>query len=119
MEFHKDLCPENISTVRGLIDGTFKSEFNDNKNREYIFYFTSTKHLDLIVTNGKFTKTEDLVILSMLLGQNTTRTSTFSMGSNKKYQQEAKSIIALAENFVNVQWIELLERVCQRQKCQC
>ena len=50
---------------------------------EYIFYFTSTKHLDLIVTNGKFTKTEDLVILSMLLGQNTTRTSTFSMGSNK------------------------------------
>ena len=50
---------------------------------EYIFYFTSTKHLDLIVTNGKFTKTEDLVILSMLLGQNTTRTSTFSMDPTK------------------------------------
>ena len=69
MEFHKDLCPENISTVRGLIDGTFKSELTTIKIGEYIFYFTSKKHLDLIVTNGKFTKTEDLVILSMLLGQ--------------------------------------------------
>ena len=77
---------------------------------EYIFYFTSTKHLDLIVTNGKFTKTEDLVILSMLLGQNTTRTSTFSMGSNKSINKKRNRSLPFAENFVNVQWIELLEK---------
>ena len=44
MEFHKDLCPENISTVRGLIDGTFKSEFNDNKNRGIYLLFHQYKN---------------------------------------------------------------------------
>lgn len=66
--------------------------------------------MDLIVTNGKFTKTEDLVILSMLLGQNTTRTSTFSMGSNKSINKKRNRSLPFAENFVNVQWIELLEK---------
>ncbi|KGQ89315.1 hypothetical protein MEM_02192 [Candida albicans L26] len=109
--FTKIYAPKNISTVRGLIDGTFKSEFNDNKKSGNISSISPVqKHLDLIVTNGKFTKTEDLVILSMLLGQNTTRTSTFSMGSNKSINKKRNRSLPFAENFVNVQWIELLEK---------
>lgn len=76
---------KNNSTVRGLVDGTFKSKFNDNKKSGNISSIKSVQgYIEKSIMNGKFSQT-DLQILSMLLGQsiNSSKT-TFSLSGNSK-----------------------------------
>ncbi|EMG47126.1 CUE3 RQC trigger complex subunit CUE3 [Candida maltosa Xu316] len=109
-EFARIYAPKNVSIVRGLLDGTFKSKFNDNKKSGSISFITPVqKHLvNTLISNGRFTN-DDLNCLSLLLGQNTNKTNTFALGSNKTIGKRQNRSLPFAESFVNTTWIELLE----------
>lgn len=109
-KFARIYAEKNINIVKGLIDGSFKSKFNDNKKSGNISSISSVqKYLDTLIKNGNFTH-EDLTSLSLLLGQNTTKTSTFAMGSNRSINKRLNRSSPFAENFVNTTWIENLEQ---------
>ncbi|RCK67277.1 CUE domain-containing protein 3 [Candida viswanathii] len=109
-KFARIYTEKNINVVRGLIDGSFKSKFNDNKKSGNISSISSVqKYLDTLIKNGSFTH-EDLTCLSLLLGQNTTKTSTFAMGSNKTVNKKLNRSSTFAEGFVNTTWVENLEQ---------
>ena len=75
-------APKNIHTVRGLIDGSFKSKLNDNKKSGSISSIpVLKKYLEQRILRGEFLEKEDLSTLSVLLGQQITRSMTFTMGS--------------------------------------
>ncbi|RLV95813.1 AP-2 complex subunit mu [Spathaspora sp. JA1] len=103
----------NTSLVRGLVEGSFKSKFNDNKKSSNISSIGSVqKHIKSMIIQGKFSQL-DLDSLSILLGQHTSSIrTTFAMGSsasvNKKITRA--SSLPFAESFVDSTWIESLEQ---------
>ncbi|KAG7661451.1 uncharacterized protein J8A68_005029 [[Candida] subhashii] len=107
----------NINTVRGLVDGTYKSKFNDNKKSGNISTIGSVqKHLETLIINGKLSQ-DDLECLSTLLGQHTASVkTTVSIGSanavtrRKQGNKSGQSSLAFAESFVDSKWIEILEK---------
>lgn len=104
---------KNNSTVRGLLDGTFKSKFNDNKKSGNISSIKSVQgYIEKSLMNGKFTQS-DMQTLSALLGQSVNSgKTTFSLSGNQKTEKAVnkKKSIEFAEKFVTSDWIEILER---------
>ena len=107
----------NATVVRGLIDGSFKSKLNDNKKSGNISSIGPLqRHLESLISNGKFTDT-DLNNLSLILGQHTSNvvsTTTFSLSGGSRTKNVSKkqsSSLQFAENFVNQEWVELLEKL--------
>lgn len=103
----------NATTVRGLLDGTFTSKLNDNKKSGSISSIGLIhKHLDNLINSGKFSET-DLESLSLLLGQQTSAATTFSISgtSTRNISKKNSSSLTFAETFVNDSWIELLEKL--------
>lgn len=102
----------NATTVRGLLDGTFTSKLNDNKKSGGISSVGLIhKHLDGLINSGKFSDT-DLESLSLLLGQQTSAGTTFSLsGAARNISKKQNSSLSFAESFVNDSWIELLEKL--------
>lgn len=112
----------NASVVRGLVDGTFKSKYNDNKKSGNISSISVVhKYLEQMISNGKF-KDNELNSLSYLLGQYTTsatKTKTFTVsggGNNKVKNINKKPNSNFAENFVSIPWIEMLEKLYNNGK---
>lgn len=107
----------NYSTVRGLVDGSFKSKLNDNKKSGNINCISSVQsHLHRIITEGKF-NTKELNVLSLLLGQCiTTKYTTVNLNSATTTSETPKSVnkkksIDFAERFVTSDWIISLEKL--------
>lgn len=111
----------NASTVRGLVDGTFKSKYNDNKKSGNISSISSVhKYLEGLISNGQF-KQADLTTLSYLLGQHTSagaKTKTFNISGANSNNPKTKSINKnltnssnFAEKFVDTNFIEILEKL--------
>ncbi|ODQ77850.1 hypothetical protein BABINDRAFT_163229 [Babjeviella inositovora NRRL Y-12698] len=121
-DFCRVYVAENATTVRSLVDGTFKSRFNNNKKSGNISSISSIhKHLESLISNGKF-KSAELKVLAALLGTSAALTSTFvnksrSTGSktaintqrniNKRVNNSGK----FGELFVNVAFVEMLEKL--------
>lgn len=102
--------------VRGLVDGSYKSKFNDNKKSGSISCVKLVQsHLQEVILKGKFSNV-DLSTLSFLLGQHGGGTSqTFSLsgpGSTvTTINKKGSNSLSFAEEFVNPQWIEILEKL--------
>lgn len=112
---------KNASVVRGLLNGSMKSKFNDNKKSGKISQIPPLRRYFIeLIRDGKLTE-DTLKYLSMLLGQHTSapRVQTVLVtgaGLNKprvvsKDRNPSNSLNALqfAEAFVNEEWIEHLE----------
>lgn len=101
----------NASTVRGLVDGSFKSKYNDNKKSGNISSIGSVQnHLQKKLLNGDFSG-KDKTILLNLLGQCLSSKTTINLSnSTKKTEVSNKKSIEFAEKFVNKEWIEILEK---------
>lgn len=112
---------KNASIVRGLLNGSLKSKFNDNKKSGKISQIPPLrKYFIEALRDGKF-DVKNLKYLSMLLGQHTSapRIQTVQVtdaGLNKpriasKDRNPSNSLNALqfSEAFVNEDWIEHLE----------
>ncbi|KAJ9093276.1 hypothetical protein QFC19_008403 [Naganishia cerealis] len=105
----------NGTTVRSLVDGTFKSKLNDNKKSGNISSIPLIHtHLQTIITSGKFSH-HDLEALSHLLGQSIAASKAqvinitgAGRGDHKKVNAKSNST-QFAEKFVTGAWIELLE----------
>ncbi|KAI5955869.1 hypothetical protein KGF54_001371 [Candida jiufengensis] len=109
--FVKIYVLKNVQTVRSLIDGNFKSKFNDNKKSGQISSISVLqKYLEQLISSEKFNN-NDLSCLTTLLGQHTAKTTTFSMGSNKSVSKVSNNSLTFAESFVSVEWIENLENL--------
>lgn len=111
---------QNASVVRGLVDGSFKSKYNDNKKSGNISSIPVVhKYLEQLINNGKF-KDNELTALSYLLGQHTStksRTINVSGGGNNKVKNiNKKPSSNFAENFVSISWIEMLEKLYNNGK---
>lgn len=109
----------NSTTVRGLVDGTYKSKFNDNKKSGNISCIGQIhKHLESMISNGKILDRE-LNTLSLLLGQHAssaTKLKTYtvtgaSLNNSRNINKKSTSSLAFAEAFVSTGWIEMLERL--------
>lgn len=107
----------NSSMVRGLVDGSYQSVFNDNKKSGNISCIGLVQtYLESLITNNKFTA-EDLTTLSYLLGQYTksiNKSNTFNLNSSvtkMKVTTKKSSSSNFAEKFVDVSWIEMLEKL--------
>lgn len=107
----------NSTTVRSLVDGTFKSKYNDNKKSGNISAIPLVhSHLQSKIAAGKLTQ-HDLEILSHLLGQSiaVTKAQTINItgaGRNDKKTVNSKSnSTQFAEKFVTSSWIESLEEM--------
>lgn len=102
--------------VRGLVDGSYKSKFNDNKKSGSISCISLVqKYLQESILNGKFTKA-DLSTLSFLLGQHGGGTSkTFSLSgpgaTSTVINKKGSNSLSFAEEFANAKWIEILEKL--------
>lgn len=116
---------KNASTVRGIIDGSFKSALNDNKKSgKILLIHVLRKHLVAQISLGKLT-TNHLQYLNMLLGQHTAVKSPNEQKillSGSKLNHKSKilakgnkgtlsSALSFAESFVNDEWIETLEKL--------
>lgn len=116
----------NASTVRGLIDGSFKSVLNDNKKSGKISLIpVLRKHLEGLMSSGKLPE-HHVQYFGMLVGQHI---STGGLGVQKylltgssgvkngkvlakdKYKGNGANALQFAEQFVNEDWIEILERL--------
>lgn len=105
----------NASGVRGLVEGSYKSKFNDNKKSGSISSIgVVQKHLEQLITQAQFTDA-DLSALSYLLGQHTqgpkSKTYNIGGGAKTKVNKNTTKSLAFAEKFVDTKWIELLERL--------
>lgn len=110
---------DNSTIVRGLVDGTYKSKFNDNKKSGNISCIGQLhKHLESLISNGMI-KEKELNTLSYLLGQHASsatklKTYTITGGNSKNSRNISKKLtnsLGFAEAFVNTEWIEMLERL--------
>lgn len=106
---------KNESTVRGLVDGTFKSKGNDNKKSGSISSIPFLhKHLEQKIVSGKF-GVQDLNTLSQLLGQHTqSRTTKYNIsgsGARSVTKNKGRASSSFAESFVTVQWVETIEKL--------
>lgn len=108
-DFVRIYCEKNAQTVRGLIDGSFKSKFNDNKKSGSISSIpVLQKYLEKLISEGKVGSTH-LKFLTMLLGQHVSKT-TYSMGSSKIVNtSQNNNSLQFAESFVTTNWIEFLD----------
>ncbi|CAH2350448.1 RQC trigger complex subunit Cue3p [[Candida] railenensis] len=101
--------------VRGLVDGSYKSKFNDNKKSGSISCISLLqKYLQDSILNGNFTNA-DLSTLSFLLGQHGSGTSkTFSLSgpgtTSTVVNKKGSNSLSFAEEFANPKWIEILEK---------
>ncbi len=100
------------NTVRGLVDGSYKSRYNDNKKLGSISCIGLLhKHLETLVVNRKFDDA-DAESLAMLLGQHSaTKTIDLACPGEAKINKRGSSGLAFAEAFVNAHWIDTLERL--------
>lgn len=110
---------DNSTIVRGLVDGTYKSKFNDNKKSGNISCIGQVhKHFESLISNGKI-QDQKLNTLSFLLGQHAssaTKLKTYtvtgtSSNNSRNINKKLTSSLAFAEAFVNAEWIEMLERL--------
>ncbi|CUM52817.1 uncharacterized protein AC631_04905 [Debaryomyces fabryi] len=110
---------DNSTIVRGLVDGTYKSKFNDNKKSGNISCIGQIhKHLESLISNGKI-QDRELNTLSFLLGQHAssaTKLKTYtvtgaSSNNSRNINKKLTSSLAFAEAFVSTGWIEMLERL--------
>lgn len=112
---------KNASVVRGLLNGSLKSKFNDNKKSGKISQIPPLRRYFIeMLRDGRVTA-EDLKYLSMLLGQHTSaaRVQTVLVTDAGSVQPRIKSknrtpsnslnALQFAEMFVNEEWIEHLE----------
>ncbi|KAI5958174.1 hypothetical protein KGF57_002529 [Candida theae] len=107
-DFVRIYAEKNAQTVRSLIDGSFKSKFNDNKKSGSISSIPVLhKHLEKLISEGKFSS-NDLSCFSILLGQHVSKT-IYSMGSNKTVNKSQNNSLHFAETFVTSSWIEFLD----------
>lgn len=98
---------KNAQTVRSLVDGSFKSKFNDNKKSGNISSIqVLQKHLEKLISEGKFSS-NDMNCFTILLGQHVSRT-TYLMGSSKTVNKSQNNGLQFADSFVSSQWIEFL-----------
>lgn len=116
----------NAFTVRGLVDGSFKSPMNDNKKSGKISLIpVLRKHLESLMGSGKLPD-DHLRVFSMLVGQHIASggvtvqkvllTGNSSSRNGKvlakdKYKGTGTNALQFAELFVNEEWIETLERL--------
>ncbi|KAG5421638.1 hypothetical protein I9W82_000730 [Candida metapsilosis] len=106
-DFVRIYSEKNAQTVRSLIDGSFKSKFNDNKKSGSISSIpVLQKHLEKLISEGKFSS-DDLTCFTVLLGQHVSKT-TYSMGSNKTVSKSQNNSLQFADGFVTSSWIEFL-----------
>lgn len=110
--FATNYARDNISTVRGLIDGTFTSKLNDNKKLGRISSIPLVhKYLETKISKGEFSQS-DLNTLSTLLGQLIGMQQKVSLALSKVVNKPIKKSTSLfAALFVNVSWIELMEKL--------
>ena len=118
-EFISIYVGKNCSTVRQLVDGSFKSKLNDNKKSGTISSIGIVQnYLQQAITNGNFTS-KDLLTLSLLLGQQIglQKQTKFSISGLQDGQQStvkadkirSNRSIVFSQQFINVAWIEMLE----------
>lgn len=104
-------APGNITTVRGLIDGTFTSKLNDNKKLGRLSSIGGLhKYWEQKITKGEVSSA-DLTTLSTLIGQQIGFSQTILLDSAPVVQKLKKLSTQFAASFVNIAWIELLEKL--------
>lgn len=108
---------KNSNTVRGLLDGSYKSPLNDNKKSGNLSSISLLqKYLESEITNNGF-QVLDLQVFQSLLGLHTTNSATKILltGSKSSIPAKEKKITSgnssFAEKFVDEAWIEILERL--------
>lgn len=114
---------KNASLVRGILAGTHKSKFNDNKKSGKISLVpVLRKHLISMITLGKMQQVH-LETLALLIGQHIAapKSKTVHVTSagkaqkngkvlaKDKYKQTSSGALQFAEIFVTEDWIEELE----------
>ncbi|GEQ69155.1 hypothetical protein JCM33374_g2826 [Metschnikowia sp. JCM 33374] len=114
---------KNASLVRGIVAGSHKSKFNDNKKSGKISSIpVLRKYLISMIAHGRM-QNFHLEFLTMLLGQHVAAPSTKTvhvtsagkaskggkMLAKDKYKQSSSSATHFAELFVTEDWIEELE----------
>ncbi|GME93394.1 unnamed protein product [[Candida] boidinii] len=110
----------NISVVRNLITGTFKSKLTSKSDDISLIKFLQD-YLEIVITSKKFTKI-DLETLTLLLGQkakklgsnnnnfnNNKQRSIIKQGNRNSSNSQMNS--EFAEIFVTQYWIDLLEKL--------
>jgi len=102
----KIYAAKNTSTVRGIIDGTLKPRDKKTINSTALVH----KHIEFVITNGKFEK-HDIQTLAQLLDNKAKLSEPFNRGNFKSKQTKAKKGSTFAEGFVNLTWIEMLEKL--------
>ncbi|CUM66742.1 uncharacterized protein PRCAT00004423001 [Priceomyces carsonii] len=116
-DFIKIYVEKNSTIVRGLIDGSFKSKFNDNKKSGKISSIDSVqRHLIDLLENQKIS-IQDLNTLYILLGQHISpqKATKISIDRNGINLSDAKIVnkklnaSLFAESFVSNRYIEALE----------
>lgn len=100
---------KNTTTVRGIIDGSFKPQDKKTINSVSLVH----KHVEHVISNGKFVK-HDIKTLAVLL-DNKSKNNDVSTGSTRKDPRSknarAKKGASFAESFVTLSWIEILEKL--------
>lgn len=111
---------KNATTVRGLLNGTLKSKFNDNKKSGKISQIPPLRqYLQQKVQEGQLDE-DSLRYFSTLLGQHTSLAKTRTIqitgaGSSKprvasdRNLLNSLSALQFAEVFVSAEWVEALE----------
>lgn len=111
---------KNASVVRGLLNGTLKSRFNDNKKSGKISQIPPLRlHLLQKIQEGKLTE-NSLRTLAILLGQHISQAKTHTVQITGAGDSEPRmsldrnllnslSALQFAEAFVNAEWVETLE----------
>lgn len=97
---------QNCTTVRELVDGTFKSKFAGWSGNVSSIK-SLQKHLEKLITDRRF-DVKEVNILSCLLGQHVSFAKVDNAQAEKVNIVGQKSM-SFAESFVNVTWIETLE----------
>ena len=97
---------QNCTTVRELVDGTFKSKFAGWSGNVSSIK-SLQKYLEKLITDRRF-DVKEVNILSCLLGQHVSFAKVDNAQAEKVNIVGQKSM-SFAESFVNVTWIETLE----------
>lgn len=108
-DFAKIYAFKNTSTVRGIIDGSFKPQDKKSINSVSLVH----KHVEHLISNGKFDK-HDIKTLAVLL-DNKSKSKDSTTSSTRKDPRSkntrAKKGASFSENFVTLSWIEILEKL--------
>lgn len=106
-DFAKVYAAKNATIVKGIIDGTYKPKDKKTINSISLVH----KHLEHLITNGKFEK-HDLETLAVLL-QKSAKVQTESKATKEPFlkQTKAKKGTSFGETFVTLSWIDMLEKL--------